>query len=45
LVDAELLKNNLEEQNIKANYLSSAKTGKNVEQLFTDVAAQLLNNA
>ncbi|MFT5751016.1 MAG: small GTP-binding protein [Dokdonia sp.] len=45
LVDAELLKNNLEEQNVKADYLSSAKTGENVEQLFTDVVAQLLNNA
>lgn len=45
LVDAELLKSNLEEQNVKADYLSSAKTGENVEQLFTDVAAQLLTNA
>jgi small GTP-binding protein len=45
LVDANELKSNLEEQNVKADYLSSAKTGENVEQLFTDVAAQLLKNA
>ena len=44
LVDADTLKNNLSEQNIKADYLSSAKTGENVEQLFENVAAQVLKN-
>ncbi len=44
LVDADTLKTNLSEQNIKADYLSSAKTGENVEQLFENVAAQVLKN-
>ncbi len=45
LVDAEALQQALQEQDIRADYLSSAKTGENVEQLFTDVAAQMLKNA
>ncbi|EAQ39469.1 Ras family protein [Dokdonia sp. MED134] len=45
LVDAEEIKRALEEQEVQHSYLSSAKTGENVEQLFKDVAAQLLENA
>ena len=44
LVDEKELLKNLEAQEIKHNYLSSAKTGKNVELLFQDIAAQLLAN-
>ncbi|RMB63431.1 GTP-binding protein [Dokdonia sinensis] len=44
LVDANILQENLLSQNIKPDYLSSAKTGENVEQLFENVAAQVLKN-
>ena len=45
LVDAEVLQKDLETQEIKHDYLSSAKTGMNVESLFSNIAAQLLKNA
>lgn len=45
LVDKDQVRENLKKQDIQHSYLSSAKTGENVEQLFQDVAAQLLTNA
>lgn len=45
LVDRKEIAEALVEQNVQHSYLSSAKTGENVEQLFKDVAAQLLENA
>ncbi len=45
LVDEKELMKDLEAQGIKHSYLSSAKTGKNVELLFEDIAAQLLKHA
>lgn len=45
LADEEALLKDLEAQEIKHSYLSSAKTGKNVELLFQDIAAQLLSDA
>ena len=45
LVDRDQLLENLKKQDAQHNYLSSAKSGENVEQLFRDVAAQLLKNA
>ena len=45
LVDTEVLQKDLEAQEIKHDYLSSAKTGMNVESLFSNIAAQLLKNA
>lgn len=45
LIDEKALLKNLEAQEIKHSYLSSAKTGKNVELLFQDIAAQLLKHA
>jgi hypothetical protein len=35
----------LKQQEIEHSYLSSAKTGENVERLFQNVAAQLLKDA
>ena len=45
LVDADDITKTLKEKNIHHAYLSSAKTGENVELLFKDLAAQLLKNA
>lgn len=45
LVDKDKLIEDLKYQEIEHNYLSSAKTGENVELLFQDIAAQLLKNA
>ncbi len=45
LVDKNEVLENLKQQDIQHSYLSSAKTGENVEQLFENVAAQLLENA
>ena len=45
LVDSEVILNELKAQDIQHSYLSSAKTGENVELLFENVAAQLLENA
>ena len=45
LVDKNEILQALKAQDIGHSYLSSAKTGENVEQLFKDVAAQLLKNA
>lgn len=45
LVDRNQIQESLNKQDIQHSYLSSAKTGENVEQLFQDVAAQLLTNA
>lgn len=45
LVDKGEILETLKKQEIQHSYLSSAKTGENVEQLFKDVAAQLLTNA
>ncbi len=45
LVDKNEIQEALKQQDIQHSYLSSAKTGENVEQLFKDVAAQLLKNA
>ncbi len=45
LVDENDLLKELEAQEIKHSYLSSAKTGKNVELLFQDIAAQLVTHA
>ncbi len=45
LVDQDQLIKDLEQQEIEHSYLSSAKTGENVERLFQNVAAQLLKNA
>lgn len=45
LVDSQEIIKALVEQDVQHSYLSSAKTGENVEQLFKDVAAQLLKNA
>lgn len=45
LVDRDVLLEDLKAQNIQHSYLSSAKTGENVESLFKDVAAQVLENA
>jgi len=45
LVDKEELLKELETQEIKHSYLSSAKTGENVELLFQHIAAQLLKHA
>lgn len=44
LVDRSAVLASLKEQDIQHSYLSSAKTGENVEQLFKNVAAQLLKN-
>ncbi len=45
LVDKDEIMAALKAQDVQHSYLSSAKTGENVEQLFNDVAAQLLENA
>lgn len=45
LVDKSEISKSLKEQEVQQYYLSSAKTGENVEQLFKDIAAQLLENA
>ncbi len=45
LVDPEIILKELKAQDIQHSYLSSAKTGDNVELLFKNVAAQLLENA
>ena len=45
LVDKEEIISALKQQDVQHSYLSSAKTGENVEQLFHDVAAQLIENA
>ncbi|MFT5890136.1 MAG: small GTP-binding protein [Dokdonia sp.] len=45
LVDPEIILKDLKAQDIQHSYLSSAKTGDNVELLFKNVAAQLLENA
>ncbi|MEP0263189.1 Rab family GTPase [Dokdonia sp.] len=45
LVDSKVILEELKAQNIQHSYLSSAKTGENVELLFENVAAQLLENA
>jgi small GTP-binding protein len=45
LVDSKVILDELKAQNIQHSYLSSAKTGENVELLFENVAAQLLENA
>jgi len=45
LVDRELVLSELKAQDIQHSYLSSAKTGENVELLFENLAAQLLENA
>ena len=45
LVDREKLLEDLADQQIEHTYLSSAKTGENVELLFKNLAAQLLKNA
>lgn len=45
LVDKEKLLEDLKKQEIEHSYLSSAKTGENVELLFQNVAAQLLKDA
>lgn len=45
LVDPEIILEDLKAQDIQHSYLSSAKTGDNVELLFKNVAAQLLENA
>lgn len=45
LVDKNEVLGNLKQQDIHHSYLSSAKTGENVEQLFENVAAQLVENA
>lgn len=42
LVDRKEILESLKFQDVGHSYLSSAKTGENVEQLFEDVAAQLL---
>ena len=45
LVDSDVILEELKAQDIQHSYLSSAKTGENVESLFENVAAQLLENA
>jgi len=45
LVDKDEVLESIKDQEIGQCYLSSAKTGENVEQLFKDIAAQLLENA
>lgn len=45
LVDKKQLLKDLKAQEVKHSYLSSAKTGENVELLFRDIAAQLLRDA
>ena len=45
LVDKKEILENLKQLDIQHSYLSSAKTGENVEQLFENVAAQLLEDA
>ena len=45
LVDSDVILEDLKSQDVQHSYLSSAKTGENVELLFENVAAQLLENA
>jgi len=45
LVDKNLLKNIFEEHGINANYLTSAKTGDGVNQLFLNLATLLASDA
>ncbi len=45
LVDSDELLEELRSKDIQHSYLSSAKTGENVELLFKNVAAQLLEDA
>ena len=45
LVDKKEILESLKQLDIQHSYLSSAKTGENVEQLFENVAAQLLEDA
>ena len=45
LVEQELIEERLKEKDIKQAYLSSAKTGQNVERVFHDLAIQLSPHA